>query len=382
MVSFEIRDREDLRAAVQGTLDRYSSSQQVRAITEGDRQFDRELWNQMGELGWTSLLVPEAFGGSDAGMSAAVVVLQALGGHFTPSPYLSSAVLATSILAAGASAPAQKWLPALAQGEAIGAVAMTGPGGRVDPRLFELAINRKGEDVLLSGTAHFVLDGEAADVIVVGARDSARDETVIIAVDRTAEGVAPTTISSIDRTRQLCDLQFAQVVVDEADVIARGADAETLVENFIDVAAVALAADATGAALKSLDMAVNYSKQRVQFDRVIGSFQAIKHKLADMYVLGEACKATVSGAALSLDSSPASARQRAASAGSFVRQSASRIVGDSVQVHGGIGFTWEHDCHMLLKRGKFDEIYLTDLWSQRCRLIEAVDQKIGLVSVA
>ena len=261
-------------------------------------------------------------------------------------------------------------------------MAMTGPGGRLHPPLFELSISRDGEAFRLDGTAHFVLDGGAADVVIVGARDQDDDETVIVAVGRTALGLASMTIPSIDRTHELSDLQFTRVTVSEADVLARGSDAEMLVENFIDVAAVALAADATGAALRSLDVAVTYAKEHVQFDRIIGSFQAVKHKLADMYVLAEACKATVTGAALSLDSSPASARQRAAAAGSFVRQSASRIVGDSVQVHGGIGFTWEHDCHMLLKRGKFDELYLTDLWSQRCRLIEAVDQKISLVPVA
>jgi alkylation response protein AidB-like acyl-CoA dehydrogenase len=158
-------------------------------------------------------------------------------------------------------------------------------------------------------------------------------------------------------------------------VLADGATAVAALDRLVDVAAVALAADGLGAAQRSLDMAVEYAKQREQFGRVIGSFQAIKHKLADMFVLVEGARAAVEGAAEALDLDPLEARRRVATAGSFCRAAASRVTGDSVQVHGGIGFTWEHDCHLLLKRAKFDEIYLTDLWSQRERLIETIMPK-------
>jgi alkylation response protein AidB-like acyl-CoA dehydrogenase len=165
-------------------------------------------------------------------------------------------------------------------------------------------------------------------------------------------------------------------VPDEA-VVAAGEEATALLDGLIDIAAVALAADAVGAALRALELSVDYAKQRVQFGRVIGSFQAIKHKLADMFVLAEGAKAAVAAAADALDSEPARARRRAAAAGAFARQAASRIVGDAVQTHGGIGFTWEHDCHLLLKRAKFDEVYLTDVWSQRERLLQAIEAVAG-----
>src|SRR5262249_54816540 len=136
--------------------------------------------------------------------------------------------------------------------------------------------------------------------------------------------------------------------------------------------AVAIAADAVGAARRALDMAVEYAKQRVQFGRVIGSFQAIKHKLADMYVLQQAAEAAIEGAAEAMDIDPLGSRRRAATAGTFCRVAASRIVGDAIQAHGGIGFTWEHDCHLLFKRAKFDEVYLSDVWDQQDRLMTVV----------
>lgn len=367
MTALDAEDREALESAVRGVLSRRSSSQQVRHMTAGDGR-DPALWEEMSSLGWPSLVIPEKFGGAEAGLSAASVVLTELGAFFTPSPYLSSAVLAPTVLLAGSNGPAEEWLPLLATGDATGAIALTAPAGRLHPGLFSVAAKREGEGFRLTGRAHFTLDGDA-DVLVVGATSD--EGPVLAAVSGNSTGISTESIPSIDRTRRLVHVDFDGVSVGRDMVIATGTDADSAVDALVGVAGFALAADAVGAAQTALDMANEYAKQRVQFGRVIGSFQAIKHKLADMYVLVEASKATIRGAAASYDQDAPDARRRLAAAGAFVRASASRVVGDAMQTHGGIGYTWEHDCHFLMKRAKFDEFFLTDLWSQRKRLAEA-----------
>jgi alkylation response protein AidB-like acyl-CoA dehydrogenase len=374
MIATRTLDDDDLnalRAVAGGMLDQRASSQQVRVTVERGGAFDRDLWQAASELGWCGLLVPDEYGGAAAGMSAAVVVLQCLGAHVAPVPYLSSAVLATSALASGNPQPAERWLPRLASGEAIGTVALTGRSGRVEAE-GDLTARREGNGYRLEGVAGFVLDADNADVVVAAARDLAEGHPLLVAVDRHAAGVTSEALAGVDRTRHLSHLHFNGAHVAPESVVASGRPAVHLYDRLVDVAALALAADAVGAASRALDLSVDYAKQRVQFGRIIGSFQAIKHKLADMYVLIEASKATVASAAVSFDAGEARARRRVAAAGSFCRQAASKVVGDAVQTHGGIGFTWEHDCHLLLKRAKFDEVYLTDLWSQRERLLEAI----------
>jgi alkylation response protein AidB-like acyl-CoA dehydrogenase len=365
-------ERAALEDSVRGLLDRRSSSEAVRAVTEGDCRFDQELWAEMAALGWAGLLVPERFGGAEAGLSAVVPVMRQLGAHTTPSPYLSSGVLAAAALASGSESTAHQWLAGIASGDAIGAVGLTGPAGRVGAGGFDVVATPDAGSYRLLGTAAFVLDGDAADVVIVGATHAETGSPVLLAAARTLEGISSLPLHVIDRTRQLSHLRFDETPVDSAATVAEGGDAVAVLDSLVDVAAIAIAADAIGAARRALDMSVAYAKERVQFDRPIGSFQAIKHKLADMFVLVEASEAAVAGAARAFDVDPRGARRRAATAGSFCRQAASRVVGDAVQTHGGIGFTWEHDCHLLLKRAKFDELYLTDVWSQRERLVDSV----------
>jgi alkylation response protein AidB-like acyl-CoA dehydrogenase len=373
MAVIEPEDRDALQESVRGLLDRHASSARVREVLEGERKFDRSLWEEMCNLGWAALLVPERFGGAEAGMSAAVLVLQGLGARFVPSPYLSSAVLATVALTRANGPAPSEWLPRLASGEAFGTVALSASGGRAHPGLYGVTAQKVDAGHRLAGKAWFVLDPDA-DVVIVAA--AGPDGTMLVAVPDGSPGLSREPIPNIDRTRELAHLVFEGVPVTDDSVLATGVEADDILEAIIDAAAIALGADGIGSASAALTMAVEYAKQRVQFGRLIGSFQAIKHKLADDYVLVEASKATIQGAALTYDLGGSDVRRRAAAAGSFVRQSASRVVGDSMQVHGGIGFTWEHDCHLLMKRAKFDEFFLTDLWSQRDRLLGEINRDL------
>jgi alkylation response protein AidB-like acyl-CoA dehydrogenase len=361
-------ERAALSDSVKGLLDRRSDSRSVRQFTEGGG-FDSELWKEMAGLGWTALLVPDEFEGAGAGLWAAVTVLEGLGQHTTPGPFLSSAVLAVTALAAAPSTALRKqWLPRIASGNVVGAAALAGTSGRIHVDLLPLAWRGDSGGGQLNGVAPFVLDGADADVLIVGARSS--DGPAILAVP--AAGVQAERRPSIDRTRSLADLSFENVHVDGDSVIAVGEDAADLLDRIVDIGAVALGADAMGAAHRAFDLALDYAKQREQFGRPIGSFQAIKHKLADMYVLATGADAAIKSAAESIDRGDASARRRAAVAGLYGRRSAALIAGEALQVHGGIGFTWEHDCHLLLKRTKLDLLLLSDTWTQGERLVESI----------
>ena len=368
-------ERTALAESVQGLLGRRSTSSAVRNYVENGG-YDRDLWAEMAGLGWTGLLVPESHGGAGAGLSAMTVVLSGLGRHATPGPFLASAVLAVTAVTWGRSDAVRKqWLPRLAAGEVVGAAAIAGAGGRTAPDLVGVRLDGATASRTLSGTAPLVLNGADADLLVVAATSS--DGTLsLVAVERATPGVGVDVRPCIDRTRSLADVRFDAVVVDDDDVIEHGDAAVALLDRVIDVGMVALAADAMGAANRALDMSVAYAKEREQFGRPIGSFQAIKHKLADMYMLAKGADAAIEGAAAAIDSTAAGARRRAAVAGSFCRTAAARIAGDAVQTHGGIGFTWEHDCHLLLKRTKLDLLLLSDTWAQGDRLIDEIMQDV------
>lgn len=332
----------------------------VRAALANQPRSETPVWEpvtveaaavaQSASLGWTGLLVDERYGGAGAGMLEAVVVAEELGAALSPLPFLSNAVLAATALAAGGGPEHhEQWLPGLASGELRATVAVTGPSGRMAAELLDVRSSADG--TVLNGSAGFVLDAAGADVVIVAARGSE-----LFAVPAGTAGLEITEQLSVDRTRRICTVTFRDVQVPESARLPLGSEAVAALRQR---AAVVLAADAVGAARRALDMAVEYAKQREQFGRPIGSFQAIKHKLADMYLLVQGAALAVEGAARALDDG-GDARRLVAVAGSYARDAATKVTGDAIQVHGGIGYTWEHDCHRLFKRAKFDELYLGD----------------------
>jgi alkylation response protein AidB-like acyl-CoA dehydrogenase len=322
---------------------------------------------QASALGWTGLLVEERWGGAGAGLGAAVVVAEELAAHLTTLPFLSSAVLAATALSVGGSAAQQgRWLPGLASGQLAGAAALTGPTGRVG--LVDVEADPDGDEVVLRGESGFVLDGGTADVLLVAARHPGEPGPRLYAVERGGAGVAVTERLSVDRTRRLARVVLRDVRVGESARLPRGAEAA---EAMVARGSVAVAADAVGAARRALDMAVDYAKKREQFGRPIGAFQAIKHKLADMYLLVQGAALAVEGAARAVDAGE-DARRLVAVAASYARDAAVQVTGDAIQVHGGIGYTWEHDCHRLFKRAKFDQAFLGDPSVHRERLAALV----------
>jgi alkylation response protein AidB-like acyl-CoA dehydrogenase len=342
------------RQSVREVLKRASAARSPQQVWAPER-VDELAAKQAASLGWTGLLVEERWGGAGAGLLEAVVVAEELGAHLTSMPFVSSAVLAATGLGAGGSAAQQeRWLPRLASGELVGAAAVTGSAGRTG--LIDVQAERGPDGVTLRGRSGFVLDGGVADILLVAARTAGEKEPGLYVVERGSAGLEVTELLAVDRTRRLANVELRDVRVGESSLLPGSAAA---LAAMLQRGSVAVAADAVGTARRALDMAVDYARHREQFGRPIGAFQAIKHKLADMYLLVQGAALAVSGAAAALDAGQ-DARYLVAVAGSYAKDAAATVTGDAIQVHGGIGYTWEYDCQRLFKRAKFDQAFLGD----------------------
>ena len=368
-------ERDDLRAAVRHLLDRASSSEAVRSLLDDPAGYDEELWRRLVELGWTGIHVPEAYGGGGAGYADVAVVLHELGRHLTAGPFLASAVLGTTALMACDNDELRAdLLPSLVAGDRRATVAIANDRGSVDPRRLGVAWEHAGTGIRLRGTTAFVPDAAGADTGFVAAR--ADDGTpALVAVDLTADGVTCEATPTIDPTRRLSRLTLDSVVDPASLLCAPGPSAVRAIERLAAVGAIAVACDAAGAAERMLELTAGYAKDRVQFGRPIGSFQAVKHHCADMAVAVEGSRAAVAVAAEALDG-PEDATLAAAVTTSYAGPACSDVCAVAIQVHGGIGFTWEHDAHLYLKRAKLDEAWFgTPSWHRR-RLADAVFPRV------
>jgi len=280
-------EQEELRKTVRAFLDSKSSETAVREQMETESGFDPAVWSQMGEqMGLQGLSIPEEFGGSGFSFVELGVVLEEMGRALLCAPFFSSVVLAANaLLLSGDEAAKKKYLPGIASGETIAALASTEPSGKWDEKGITMEAKGSGSDFTLTGTKSFVLDGHTASLIIVAARTG--KGVSLFAVDATAKGLTRTALSTMDQTRKQAKLEFAGVAATLIGTEGKGWDVMTKV---LDLAAVALAAEQVGGAQKVLDMAVEYAKVRVQFGRPIGSFQAIKHKCADMLLEVESAK--------------------------------------------------------------------------------------------
>jgi alkylation response protein AidB-like acyl-CoA dehydrogenase len=318
--------------------------------------YDAASWQQMAcELGLQGIAVPERWGGAGAGMTALAVVLEEMGGALHCSPFFATVALAAqAILASADDAAAERYIPGIVQGSMTATLILNGRLDAWDPDMVELRLDREGDAHRIHGEAPLVIDGHTADVILAAA--SSRTGTSLVALSGTAPGVRRTVLAELDRTRKVASVQFDGA---RAQLIGHEGDAGEFLSRVADLAIVALAAEQVGAAQRCLDMAVDYAKNRIQFGRPIGSFQAIKHRCADMLVQVEGARSAASHAAEIADAADTDDLPIAASVAKMVCSEAFHHAAlDNMRIHGGIGFTWEHDAHLFVRRAKTSQLIL------------------------
>lgn len=355
----------DLRATVRQLLVDRCDPVAVTALYDGDRSLVARVWNALAvDLGLAGLLVPEESGGAGAGPREAAVVLEELGRAAAPVPFLTSAVVATTVLLdAGVLQPGRTLLEGLAAGERTAALAVpfsTAP----DAELPEVWAVRHDDGVRLTGRVRVVAGALEADVLLVPA---AGPEGVGVYAVPVEQAVLDPVVS-LDMTRQLAD-----VVFDEAAAEPVLADGEAAVRRALEVGAALLASEQVGLAGWCLDTTVDYLKERRQFGRVVGGFQALKHRLADLYAEVESARAVAVNAAAGLAAGDPDVPVATAVAQAFCSDLAVHAAEEAVQLHGGIGMTWEHPAHLYLKRAKADQIGFGTAGAHRARLAGLVD---------
>ena len=364
-------EQEELRKTVRAFLESKSPETAVREQMETENGFDPAVWSQMGDqMGLQGLSIPEEFGGSGFGFIELGVVLEEMGRALLCAPFFSSVVLAANaLLLSGDDAAKKKYLPGIAAGETIATLATTEPSGKWDEKGITTKAEGSGSDWKITGSKMFVIDGATASLIIVGARTS--KGVSLFAVDGDAKGLTRTSLSTMDQTRKQAKLEFNATPATLIGTDGKGWD---VLSQVFDLAAVALAAEQVGGAQKVLEMAVEYAKVRVQFGRPIGSFQAIKHKCADMLLEVESAKSAAyygMWCAAEMNDELASV---ASLAKAYCSEAYFHAAAENIQIHGGIGFTWEHPAHLYFKRAKSSELLFGDPTYHR----ELLAQRIGI----
>ena len=360
-------DQRMLRDQARRFLSEQASPDKVRAVLESDATHDAALWQAMGELGWMGTALPEEFGGLGMGQVELCVIAEELGRSLAPVPFSSTVYLAANaILLAGGEEQKRELLPALAAGETIAAFAL----GEGTAAATAKSLKTTVRDGRLSGTKTPVADGDIADLLVVVAQGGGGP--VLCLVDPKAGGVERTPVETVDPTRSHATLAFDAA---PATVLGDGGDQWALIEQVLDRAAVLFAFEQIGGAQACLEMATEFAKERFAFGRPIGSFQAIKHKLADIYIKTELARSNSYFGAWALNSGAAELPVAAAAARVAANEAFNFAAAENIQTHGGMGFTWELDCHMYYRRAKLLALALGSQKRWKDRLIDRLEQR-------
>jgi alkylation response protein AidB-like acyl-CoA dehydrogenase len=361
-------EQNELRRVVRSFFESKADEAQVRRHMESPRGYDPLLWDQMSdELGLVGLAIPEAFGGQGFTFVELGVVAEELGRALVPSPYFASAVLASSaLLGSGDDAAQRRYLPDIAAGATIASLAVTEESGRWEARAIQARARETADGWVLDGAKTYVLDGCSADVLLVAAQtDSGLS---LFAVDR-FDSVARRALSTLDQTRKQSRIEFSAT---PASLVGREGGAESVLRTTLALGCAALAAEQVGGAQRCLEMAVAYAKARRQFGKPIGSFQAIRHKCADVFLdiecaRGAAYYAVRAAARRSPELPAVASLAKACSSEAYARAAAANI-----QIHGGIGFTWEHPAHLYFKRAQSSGHLLGDASFHRRLLADEI----------
>jgi alkylation response protein AidB-like acyl-CoA dehydrogenase len=366
-------EQEMLRAAARGFLDEKCPAKFVRERMATDEAVTPEFWAQLAEQGWLGITFSEEDGGSGLGLVDLVVLMEEMGQAVMPGPFYATVLLGGEAIAAAGSAPQRReYLPRIAEGVLKATLAVTEPNARWDAAGVTATARAVSRGFVLAGTKMFVPDAHLADVLVVAARSrdgtSMEDGISLFLVPKTASGLSVSVLPSIDATRKLCEVRLANVVVPQTALLGELHAGWPALSRVVDRAAVALSAEMCGGAQRVLDMTVDYAKLRTTFGKPIGSYQAVKHRCADMLVDIENAKSLTYYAAWAIDEGQDDAPLAASMAKACASDMSRKVAAAGIQLHGGIGMTWEHDLHLYMKRAKACEIAFGDATWHRERV--------------
>ena len=368
-MNFEFAEEQELlREQARGFLSENCPGSAVRAVLDGEADYDAELWRKVAEMGWTATVIPEEFGGLGLSYLELVVIAEELGRSVAPIPFSSSVYLATeALLANGTLAQKEKWLPLLASGEAIGTFALAEGNGR--PSVSSLSTRMTDDG--LTGRKIPVPDGRAANfAIVVGATDSG-DGASLYLVELDQEGVSQEIVRTLDFSRGHSVMVFNGA---KAELLGGDGAGWSAMTALLDRAAVLFAWEQVGLADAALEQARDYAMGRYAFGRAIASYQAIKHKLAAMYVKNTLARSNCYYGAWALDSGSAELPLAAATARVGAIQASVFAAEENIQTHGGMGFTWEFDCQFYYRRAKLLSVGIGSEGYWQDRLVTAYEQ--------
>jgi alkylation response protein AidB-like acyl-CoA dehydrogenase len=358
-------DLKQLREQARKFLGERCPTTAVRKVLEGPEPYDKALWQEIAGMGWTGAAIPETYGGAGLGHLGLCVLAEELGAALAPVPFSSSVYLASeAIVAGGSEAQKRAWLPRLASGAAIGTLALAEGPGKADARKLRTSF-RGGA---LTGEKLPLPDGDVADVAVVAAQGERG--VVLTLVDLAGPGITRTPVQTIDPSRSHASIAFANA---PAELLGAAGEGESLLRRVQDRAAVLLAFEQVGGAQRALEMARDYALGRYAFGRPIGSFQAIKHKLVDVYVATELARSNAYYGAWALARNAPELPLAAAAARVSANEAYFLAAKENIQVHGGMGFTWEFDCHLYYRRAKLLSLALGSTRSWKDRLVTQLE---------
>ncbi len=354
-------EQTSFRDTIRSFLQARSSERDVRGAMATREGFDPAVWSQLtGQLGAAGLHIPEEFGGAGYSFEETAIVLEESGRALLCAPLLSSVVASTTVLASGDPVAQAEFLPGIASGATVATVALTNRPGRWNAQGATAAAEMVDGEWRVTGQAAYVVDGHTASLILVPART--KSGLGLFAVSGDAPGVARELLATLDETRKLARIDFSSA---GARPVGQPGAAEAAMEHVLRVASVALANEQAGVAGAAVEMAVQYAKDRIQFGRPIGSFQAIKHKCADLHVALESARSAARAAAVAAATMAEDLPELAAIAASFCGEACLLAGHENIQIHGGIGFTWEHPAHLYYKRAKSSEFLFGDVQYHR-----------------
>jgi alkylation response protein AidB-like acyl-CoA dehydrogenase len=366
-------EQELLRDTARKFLDSECPTQFVRRMMDTDAAVTDEFWQQLAENGWLGIAYSEAEGGSGLGLVDLVVLMEEIGRAVMPGPYPATVLLGGAAIAmVGSPEQRREWLPRIAAGTIKATLALTEPNARWDAAGITATARESRGGFALSGAKMFVPDAQLADVLVVAARSrdgsTMEDGVSLFLVPKDTAGLAIRRLPSVDETRKLCEVTLDNVVVPGSALLGELHQGWAPLQQVIDRAAVAVSAEMCGAAQRVLDMTVDYAKLRVAFGKPIGIYQGVKHKCADMLVEIENAKSLTYYAAWAVDEGEADAPLAVSMAKAAASDAGRKVCAAGIQLHGGIGMTWEHDLQLYLKRAKADEVMFGDATWHRERI--------------